>query len=132
MDDFYRLQHEGISISGANPIDFGRSVDNSNVYRFQSLETDAGVLDLIKSQIVSHPHYPRLLSAYIECRKVASMLLFPVTFMTFFFLVVFLFISLAPSLLFDCFFFSCSSFCRWERRQKWRRCSKKSAEKVNR
>ncbi|RVW97823.1 Homeobox protein knotted-1-like 1 [Vitis vinifera] len=76
MDDLYRLQHEGISISGANAaaatIDFRRSVENSNVYRFESVETEAGMSDLIKSQIVNHPRYPNLVSAYIECRKVGA------------------------------------------------------------
>ncbi|RVW39138.1 Homeobox protein knotted-1-like 1 [Vitis vinifera] len=71
-----RLQHEGISISGANAaaatIDFRRSVENSNVYRFESVETEAGMSDLIKSQIVNHPRYPNLVSAYIECRKVGA------------------------------------------------------------
>ena len=89
MDDLYRLQHEGISISGANAaaatIDFRRSVENSNVYRFESVETEAGMSDLIKSQIVNHPRYPNLVSAYIECRKVASMLLSPVAFKALFF-----------------------------------------------
>ncbi|KAL6324131.1 hypothetical protein AAG906_006402 [Vitis piasezkii] len=70
------LQHEGISISGANAaaatIDFRRSVENSNVYRFESVETEAGMSDLIKSQIVNHPRYPNLVSAYIECRKVGA------------------------------------------------------------
>ena len=106
MDDLYRLQHEGISISGANAaaatIDFRRSVENSNVYRFESVETEAGMSDLIKSQIVNHPRYPNLVSAYIECRKVASMLLSPVAFKALFFFLFF--ISSVSSLLFDFFF----------------------------
>ncbi|WOL15988.1 homeobox protein knotted-1-like 1 [Canna indica] len=33
---------------------------------------DSDLMDLIKAQIVNHPRYPALLSAYVECRKVGA------------------------------------------------------------
>lgn len=136
MDDLFRLQHEGMSISGANAaaaaaIDFSRSVDNNNVYRFDSTDAGAGTSDLIKSQIVSHPRYPSLVSAYIECRKVPSLLLSPVAFIAFFFfLTIRLLLSFFRGCLFYFLFLFPPPFCRLERRQKWRRCLKKSVERI--
>ena len=44
-----------------------------NLFQYESAETEvtgSEMSDLIKTQIANHPLYPKLVSAYIECRKV--------------------------------------------------------------
>ncbi|KAH7865267.1 hypothetical protein Vadar_004411 [Vaccinium darrowii] len=85
MDELYRL-HSSISFSNdVNGIGnfpttmsgFHSQVDN--MLRFEMVDMDAAaaaggseVSDLVKAQIASHPLYPNLVSAYIECRKVGA------------------------------------------------------------
>jgi hypothetical protein len=61
MEDLYSI-HPGISRVG------GASSEASVVA--VGGPSPADLTELMKAQIASHPRYPSLLSAYIECRKV--------------------------------------------------------------
>ncbi|OVA16770.1 Homeobox domain [Macleaya cordata] len=55
------------------PTGFHSQVDK--MLQFEANETEirgSEMSDLIKTQIASHPRYPNLVSAYIECRKVGA------------------------------------------------------------
>ncbi|KAJ0979912.1 hypothetical protein J5N97_015386 [Dioscorea zingiberensis] len=68
MGDLYSI-HPGIWRDGT---------DSSSVTRLTTLQTphpgdqNPKTSDLLKAQIASHPLYPSLLSAYIQCRKVGA------------------------------------------------------------
>ncbi|XP_022745698.1 homeobox protein knotted-1-like 1 [Durio zibethinus] len=85
MEDLYRLNDPTISCSNdivrvnnfaaAVATDFLSPVDHLLQFDHQAADTDAtgsDVSDLIKTQIASHPRYPNLVSAYIECQKVGA------------------------------------------------------------
>ncbi|KAJ3676075.1 hypothetical protein LUZ60_003487 [Juncus effusus] len=59
MEDLYSI-HPGISRAASTAQDSPEST------------TAADLSHMIKAQIASHPRYPSLLSAYIECRKVGA------------------------------------------------------------
>lgn len=61
MEDLYSI-HPGISRVG------GAASEASGVVLGGPSPSD--LTELMKAQIASHPRYPTLLSAYIECRKV--------------------------------------------------------------
>ncbi|KAL3843543.1 hypothetical protein ACJIZ3_000946 [Penstemon smallii] len=81
-DELYRFHYSSISSS----CPFGDHVNNNTTtnnsssiphhqHHHQISETSHHELtmsDIIKAQIASHPLYPNLLSAYIECRKVGA------------------------------------------------------------
>lgn len=70
MDDFYR--HDP-SISCADSGNFENLLRFEGDFQVRRNETEicaSEMSDLIKAQIASHPKYPSLVSAYIECRKV--------------------------------------------------------------
>ncbi|XP_022743024.1 homeobox protein knotted-1-like 1 isoform X2 [Durio zibethinus] len=87
MEDLYRLDDPIISCSNdvvkvnnfavtnfnaAATADFPSPVDHLLQFDHQTADTDAtgsDMSDLIKTQIASHPRYPNLVSAYIECQK---------------------------------------------------------------
>lgn len=88
MEDIYRLDDTVIACSNdvvrvsdfaaAVTTDFlSTPVDDHHLLQFDHQETDTDVTgssamsDLIKTQIATHPLYPNLVSAYIECQKVA-------------------------------------------------------------
>jgi hypothetical protein len=64
MEDLYSI-HPGISRVGgaASEASSGVGVDAGG-------PSTSDLTELMKAQIASHPRYPTLLSAYIECRKV--------------------------------------------------------------
>ncbi|MBA0742547.1 hypothetical protein Gogos_015596 [Gossypium gossypioides] len=89
MEDIYRLDDTVIACSNdvvrvndfaaAVTTDFlSTPVDDHHLLQFDHQETDTGVTgssamsDLIKTQIATHPLYPNLVSAYIECQKVGA------------------------------------------------------------
>ncbi|XP_022743023.1 homeobox protein knotted-1-like 1 isoform X1 [Durio zibethinus] len=90
MEDLYRLDDPIISCSNdvvkvnnfavtnfnaAATADFPSPVDHLLQFDHQTADTDAtgsDMSDLIKTQIASHPRYPNLVSAYIECQKVGA------------------------------------------------------------
>ncbi|KAK6233277.1 hypothetical protein SCA6_003350 [Theobroma cacao] len=90
MEDMYRLDNPAISrsndivrvdnfaaanFSAAVTTDFLSPVDNILQFDHQAADTDVTVSDmsdLIKTQIASHPRYPNLVSAYIECQKIGA------------------------------------------------------------
>ncbi|XWS57432.1 hypothetical protein CRYUN_Cryun09bG0173700 [Craigia yunnanensis] len=90
MEDLYRLDDPTISCSNdivrvnnfaaenftaAVTTDFLSPVDHLLQFDHQAADTDttgSDMSDLIKSQIASHPRYPNLVSAYIECQKVGA------------------------------------------------------------
>ncbi|MBA0770985.1 hypothetical protein Gotri_019522 [Gossypium trilobum] len=89
MEDIYRLDDTVIACSNdvvrvndfaaAVTTDFlSTPVDDHHLLQFDPQETDTGVTgssamsDLIKTQIATHPLYPNLVSAYIECQKVGA------------------------------------------------------------
>lgn len=72
MDDFYR--HDP-SISCADSGNFDNLLRFEGDFEVRRNETEicaSEMSDLIKAQIASHPKYPSLVSAYIECRKVSK------------------------------------------------------------
>ncbi|KAJ8623358.1 hypothetical protein MRB53_031887 [Persea americana] len=72
MDDFYR--HDP-SISCADSGNFENLLRFEGDFQVRRNETEicaSEMSDLIKAQIASHPKYPSLVSAYIECRKVGA------------------------------------------------------------
>ncbi|GER49455.1 homeobox protein knotted-1 [Striga asiatica] len=86
MDELYRLQFgssEGINwnpnsefLGDGNSDDINNGGGQQQQHR-QLLVTDENhnkglMSDVIKAQIASHPLYPTLLSAYIQCRKVGA------------------------------------------------------------
>ncbi|KAK3031233.1 hypothetical protein RJ639_036888 [Escallonia herrerae] len=90
MEEFYRF-HSPIScsddISGVgsttasingNGLEYSNPViHDTDQFRFRSVADHAEVSgsemsDLIKAQIASHPLYPELVSAYVQCRKVGA------------------------------------------------------------
>lgn len=42
----------------------------SRGWEAEAAEISGDLADLLKAQIASHPRYPSLVAAYIECRKV--------------------------------------------------------------
>ena len=89
MEDLYRLDDPTISCSNdivrvnnfatanftaAVTTDFLSPVDHLLQFDHQAADTTdatgSDMSDLIKTQIASHPRYPNLVSAYIECQKV--------------------------------------------------------------
>ncbi|KAM0915965.1 hypothetical protein ACQ4PT_010481 [Festuca glaucescens] len=66
MEDLYSI-HPGISRVGgaASEASSGVGVDAGG-------PSTSDLTELMKAQIASHPRYPTLLSAYIECRKVGA------------------------------------------------------------
>ncbi|KAA8536740.1 hypothetical protein F0562_029218 [Nyssa sinensis] len=78
MEDLYSI-HSSIPCSNnfAGVGNFSPAITgiDGNVFQFESVEMESTGLemsDLIKAQIVNHPLYPNLVSAYIECRKVGA------------------------------------------------------------
>ncbi|KAG0496549.1 hypothetical protein HPP92_001240 [Vanilla planifolia] len=72
MGDLYSI-HPGIA--RGNTVNSGESAAGcGGVIRFGNGDEEAAadLTDLIKARIESHPRYPSLLSAYIECRKVGA------------------------------------------------------------
>nr|AKC35106.1 knotted-like 6 protein [Primula vulgaris] len=65
MDELYRLHS---SISSSDDLTINRL--NGNI-QFDTIIVRE-MSDLMKAQIASHPLYPNLVSAYIECRKVGA------------------------------------------------------------
>nr|XP_034594578.1 homeobox protein knotted-1-like 1 [Setaria viridis] len=65
-EDLYNI-HPGISRVGS-------ATSEASVTGVGGLAPPLDLTELMKAQIASHPRYPSLLSAYIECRKVASLL----------------------------------------------------------
>ncbi|EOY11656.1 hypothetical protein QUC31_009366 [Theobroma cacao] len=90
MEDMYRLDNPAISrsndivrvdnfaaanFSAAVTTDFLSPVDTILQFDHQAADTDvtgSDMSDLIKTQIASHPRYPNLVSAYIECQKIGA------------------------------------------------------------
>lgn len=70
MDDFYR--HDPCADSGSfeNVLGFEGDFEVRIQGRSDTEICTSEMSDLIKAQIASHPKYPNLVSAYIECRKV--------------------------------------------------------------
>lgn len=93
MEDLYRLDDPTISCSNhdivrvtnnnfgaaaANFTDFHSPVDHHLVHQFDNQAADdhgcsgSHMFDVMKTQIATHPRYPNLVSAYIECQKVGA------------------------------------------------------------
>ncbi|KAG2597148.1 homeobox protein knotted-1-like 1 isoform X1 [Panicum virgatum] len=64
MEDLYSI-HPGISRAGG-------AASEASVAGAGGAAAPSDLTELMKAQIASHPRYPSLLSAYIECRKPAS------------------------------------------------------------
>ena len=64
MEDLYSI-HPGISRAGGAP-------SEASVAGAGGAAAPSDLTELMKAQIASHPRYPSLLSAYIECRKVRA------------------------------------------------------------
>ena len=62
MEDLYSI-HPGISRAGG-------AASEASVAGVGGVAPPSDLTELMKAQIASHPRYPSLLSAYIECRKV--------------------------------------------------------------
>ena len=67
MEDLYSI-HPGISRVGG-----AASEASSGVGVGAGGPSTSDLTELMKAQIASHPRYPTLLSAYIECRKVCDL-----------------------------------------------------------
>ena len=67
MEDLYSI-HPGISRAGG-------AASEASVAGAGGAAAPSDLTELMKAQIASHPRYPSLLSAYIECRKVRVRLL---------------------------------------------------------
>lgn len=61
MEDLYSI-HPGIARGAAAALHHGDSAGDQ--------EGDLSLSEALKAQIASHPRYPSLLSAYVQCRKV--------------------------------------------------------------
>ena len=64
MEDLYSI-HPGISRAGG-------AASEASVAGVGGAAPPSDLTELMKAQIASHPRYPSLLSAYIECRKVRA------------------------------------------------------------
>ena len=86
MEEFYRLNSvlscsdeivrvDNIVATTTTTTSTGFLGPMDNMLQLQVAETEvteSEMTDLIKTQISSHPLYPNLVSAYIECQKVTS------------------------------------------------------------
>lgn len=85
MDEFYRLSNsviasysngvvggEAIASTSCGGIHEALMVDNDMLQLEAEATTGLNMSDMIKTQIVNHPLYPKLVSAYIECQKVGA------------------------------------------------------------
>lgn len=76
MEEFYRLNNPLISsFPNGEAIDGAMMVDDDMLQLESEATTGLNMSDMIKTQIVNHPLYPKLVSAYIECQKVCKFLL---------------------------------------------------------
>lgn len=62
----------GASSSDRQCLHIRSSAEEDSMLQFQAAHVHGGsrMSDLVKTQIATHPRYPHLLSAYIECQKV--------------------------------------------------------------
>lgn len=85
MEEFYRLNNsvissytngvvagEAIASTSCGGIHGALMVDDDMLQLEAEATTALNMSDMIKSQIVNHPLYPKLVSAYIECQKVCK------------------------------------------------------------
>lgn len=74
MDELYRIHSSFSSSCTAEDDDGGGFRFISEISKDEVMELESS--DFLKAQISTHPLYPNLVSAYIECRKVPSFLFF--------------------------------------------------------
>ncbi|XP_022946414.1 homeobox protein knotted-1-like 1 isoform X2 [Cucurbita moschata] len=85
MDEFYRLNNpvmssysngvlggEAIASTSCGDIHEALMVDDELLHLEAEPTTGLNMSDMIKTQIINHPLYPKLVSAYIECQKVGA------------------------------------------------------------
>ncbi|KAL8136923.1 hypothetical protein V2J09_002924 [Rumex salicifolius] len=74
----FQQAHEIIKTNNSDNNNSSNGVANSTGYYFMSPSShhagdgSSGNASSIKDKILSHPHYPRLLSAYVNCQKVGA------------------------------------------------------------
>ncbi|XP_022999570.1 homeobox protein knotted-1-like 1 isoform X2 [Cucurbita maxima] len=85
MEEFYRLNNpvmssysngvlggEAIASTSCGDIHEALMVDDELLHLEAEPTTGLNMSDMIKTQIINHPLYPKLVSAYIECQKVGA------------------------------------------------------------
>lgn len=105
MEEFYRLNNpvitsysngvvgsEAIASTSCGEIHEALMVDDDMLQLEAEVTTGLNMSDMIKTQIVNHPLYPKLVSAYIECQKVCKFSCFLSCF----------YLSLCESYVFSC------------------------------
>ncbi|XP_075489177.1 homeobox protein knotted-1-like LET6 isoform X2 [Primulina tabacum] len=65
------LNRNSSSGGGGGSMMLEHNINTSTGYYFMESDGDAGSCS-VKSKIMAHPHYPRLLAAYVNCQKIGA------------------------------------------------------------